>query len=77
MDQRIELVIPRKDKEIARHDPGEWFDRAAYRERHVVEQCVGWLKDFRRIGTRYEKLAVKFHGMLQLAMIRQYLRLLF
>ena len=77
MGQRIEPVIPHKDNELARHDPGVWFDRAAYRERHVVEQCVGWLKDFRRIGTRYEKLAVNFHGMLQLAMIRRYLRLLF
>ena len=77
MDQRIELVIPRKDKEIARHDPGEWFDRAAYRERHVVEQCVGWLKENRRIGTRFEKLAINFEAMLQLAMIKRYLKLLF
>ena len=45
--------------------------------RSVVEQCVGWLKEFRRIGTRFEKLAVNFHGMLQLAMIRRYLKLLF
>jgi transposase len=42
----------------------------------VVEQCVGWLKDRRRIGTPFEKLAVNFLGMLQLAMIRQYLKLL-
>lgn len=76
-EQRIEPVIPHKDNEAARHDPGVWFDRVAYGERHVVEQCVGWLKEFRRIGTRYEKLAVNFHGMLQLAMIRLYLRLLF
>jgi transposase len=75
--QRIEAVIPHKDNEAARHDPTVWFDRAAYRGRCVVEQCVGWLKEFRRIGTRFEKLAVNFHGMLQLAMIRRYLRLLF
>ncbi|MCH8252944.1 MAG: transposase, partial [Planctomycetes bacterium] len=37
----------------------------------------GWLKESRRIGTRFEKLAVNFHGMLQLAMIRRYLRILF
>ena len=77
LGQRIEPVIPHKDNEIARHDPTEWFDRVAYWGRHVVEQCVGWLKEYRRIGTRYEKLAVNFHGMLQLAMIRRYLRLLF
>jgi transposase len=70
-------VIPHKDNERARHDPAVWFDRAAYRGRCVVEQCVGWLKEFRRIGTRFEKLAVNFHGMLQLAMIQRHFRLLF
>jgi transposase len=75
--QRIVPVIPHKDNEKARHDPTVKFDREAYRGRGVVEQCVGWLKEFRRIGTRFEKLAVNFHGMLQLAMIRRYLRLLF
>ena len=77
LGQRIEPVIPHKDNEAARHDPAVWFDRVAYRGRCVAEQCVGWLKEFRRIGTRFEKLAVHFHGMLQLAMIRRYLRLLF
>ena len=75
--QKIEPVIPHRDDEKARHDPGVTFDRQAYRGRCVVEQCVGWLKEFRRIGTRFEKLAVNFHGMLQLAMIRRYLRMLF
>ena len=76
-DQEIEPVIPHKDNERARHDPETWFDRLAYHGRYVVEQCVGWLKESRRIGTRFEKLAVNFHGMLQLAMIDQYFRLLF
>jgi transposase len=75
--QKIEPVIPHKDNEAARWDPTVKFDKAAYRGRAVVEQCVGWLKEFRRIGTRFEKLAVNFHGMLQLAMIRRYLKLLF
>ena len=77
MEQKIKPVIPHKDNEKARHDPAAKFDRKAYRGRCVAEQCVGWLKEFRRIGTRFEKLAVNFHGMLQLAMIRRYLRLLF
>jgi transposase len=75
--QRIMPVIPHKDNEKARWDPRVRFDRKTYRGRCVVEQCVGWLKEYRRIGTRYEKLAVNFHGMLQLAMIRRYLKLLF
>jgi transposase len=75
--QKIEPVIPHKDSEKARWDPNVSFDKTAYRGRAVVEQCVGWLKEFRRIGTRFEKLAVHFHGMLQLAMIRRYLKILF
>ena len=73
----IAPVIPHKDNEKARHDPKVKFDREAYKGRCVAEQCVGWLKEFRRIGTRFEKLAVNFHGMLQLAMIQRYFRLLF
>jgi transposase len=73
----IEPVIPHKDNEHARHDPNVKFDKRTYRQRAVIEQCVGWLKECRRIGTRFEKLAVHFHGMLQLAMIRRYLKTLF
>jgi transposase len=76
-EQKIDAVIPYKDNELARHDPGVWFDRNTYRDRHVVEQCVGWLKENRRFHTRFEKLAVNLHGMLQLTKIKRYLRPLF
>ncbi len=36
----------------------ESFDRAAYRRRSLIEQVVGWYKEDRALGTRYEKLAV-------------------
>ena len=48
-----------------RHDSSVWYGKIAYRGRRV-EKCVGWLKEFRRIGTRYEKLAVNLLAMLQL-----------
>ena len=52
----IEAVIPtRKDQ-----PPQESFDREAYRERNLIERLVGWLKERRRLGTRYDKLAVSF-----------------
>ena len=70
-------VIPHKSNERASRDGRSCFDRAAYRGRSVIEQCVGWLKESRRIGTRFEKLAVHFHAMVSLAMIRRYLKLLF
>jgi len=75
--RKIEPVIPHKANEKARHDLGTWFDRAAYRGRSVIEQCIGWVKEFRRIATRYEKLAVNFEGMFHLAMIKRYFKLLF
>ena len=52
-------------------------DREAYRRRHTVEQCVGWIKECRRIATRFEKLAVNFLAMIHLVFIERYLRLLF
>jgi len=44
------------------------YDRDAYRERHLIECFFNRLKQFRRIATRYEKLARNFLSMLNLAM---------
>jgi transposase len=35
-------------------------DKEAYKGRKVIERCYCRLKDFRRIATRYDKLARKF-----------------
>ena len=47
----MKAVIPTKKNE--RRSPH--FDKAAYRERNVVERTINRLKQFRRIATRYEK----------------------
>ena len=52
------------------------FDKPTYRRRSVIEQVVGWLKESRRLATRYEKLAVNFLAMVQLAMLQRCLSLL-
>jgi transposase len=39
----------------------------------VVERLIGWLKECRRVATRYEKLAVNFLAMLKIALIVRYL----
>ena len=44
------------------------YDRYAYRERHLIECFFNRLKQFRRIATRYEKLARNFRSMLNIAM---------
>ena len=74
--QGIDPVIPHKDNEKPRRDHKVKFDEKTYRKRCVVEQCVGWPEENRRIGTRYEKLAVHVHGVLQLAVIKRHLRIL-
>ena len=71
----IRAVIPRRKDQ--RPDDGRVrFDREAYRRRAVVEQCVGWLKENRAVGTRFDKLAVNYLATVKLAMIQRYLRML-
>jgi len=38
---------------------------------------VGWLKECRRIGTRFEKLAVNFLAMVKVSIIQRILRIRF
>jgi len=52
------------------------YDRVRYRHRSAIEQCVGWLKECRAVATRYEKLALNYLGLVKLAFIERYLRLL-
>ena len=51
------------------------FDRQAYRDRNIVERLIGWLKECRRIFSRFEKTAKNFGGMIKMAFIQRYLRL--
>jgi transposase len=73
--RRIRKLIPPKRNQRAR---AAWTaaQKKGYRGRNVVERCVGRLKEFRRLGTRYEKLALNFGGMVTLAMIVIYLKAL-
>lgn len=73
-EHRIEAVIPQRADQRARHKGRPLkFDADAYRQRNVVERCVGWLKENRRVAVRYEKLATNYLGMLKLAMLKRYL----
>lgn len=47
-----------------------------YRRRFTIEQCGGWWQECRAIATRYEQLALNYLGLLKLAFIERYLRLL-
>lgn len=70
----IGAVIPAKGDHANDHDNPD-FDRDAYRQRNIVERLVGWLKECRRVFSRYEKTAINFVGMITTAIIQRYLRM--
>ena len=43
------------------------YDKDRYRARHLIENAFCRLKDFRRIATRYDKLAANFLSGVALA----------
>lgn len=55
-EQGTDAVIP----SIARRKPQILYDVLVYRQRNLIERMFGRLKDFRRIATRYDKLARNF-----------------
>lgn len=71
----INALIPPKSNQ---QDPAPWtaHQKRGYRGRNVVERCIGRLKEFRRLATRYEKLALNFSAMLTLGIIVLYFRAL-
>lgn len=70
----ITPVIPSKANED-RDARAVTFDKAAYQKRNIVERLIGWLKECRRVFSRFEKTAKNFAGMVRLAFIQRYLRL--
>lgn len=65
----IESVIPYRTDEMGPHD----YDRDLDRERPVIERIINRLKRFRRVATRYEKLASSYLTMVTIAMILEWL----
>ena len=65
-DHDADFCIPPKANEA---DPWrcDWW---LYKERHLVEIFFLKLKEFRRVATRYDKLARRFLGFVHLACIR-------
>ncbi len=66
----IGVAIPAKVDEA----PDLTFDRAAYRERNIVERLINRLKKWRLIATCYEKRAASSLAMLTVAAIRLWLQ---
>jgi transposase len=56
-----EPVIPPKKNAKEPHEYDEW----RYRERHLIECFIGKIKHFRRVFSRFDKLAKRYLGFLQ------------
>lgn len=69
----IEDVVAHRKDDLARAATPPPFDKDKYRGRNVIERLNGWLKERRRLATRFEKLAVNFRAMFQLAFALWYL----
>jgi len=70
----IRPVIPSKENEDRSVRMVE-FDSEAYRKRNIVERLIGWLKEARRVFSRFEKTAKNFGGIIKMAFIHRYLKL--
>jgi transposase len=57
----IPVIPSKKNRKVPRD-----FDKALYKERNAVERFFQKLKNFRRIATRYERLARNYLAMLSL-----------
>lgn len=72
----IKPVSPRRTDRVGKPGRPAKFDRRRYRRRNTIERCVNWMKENRRLGTRYDKLACTFVAFVPLAMIRRCFRVL-
>jgi transposase len=45
------------------------YDQQAYRRRNMIERAFCSLKDFRRVATRYDKLARNFLAAVEIAAV--------
>ena len=71
----IKPVIPEKGRAGDVQHPD--FDRAAYRRRSIVEDWSDGSKSVGRVLTpRFEKTAINYLGMLNVAILQRYLRII-
>ncbi len=62
--EAIAVIPPRKNRKVPRE-----YDEHLYRERNLVERVFQKLKHYRRIATRYERLAITYQAMLSLVAV--------
>lgn len=66
----IPLIPHRKLPDGSYPEQAEGFDKELYKKRNIVERLIGKLKEYRRIATRYDKLAESFRCFVIIGFIR-------
>ena len=61
--EQIEAVIPPRSHRLVQRS----FDQHKYKNRNLIERFFCRIKQFRRIATRYDKLASRFASFVALA----------
>ena len=56
------VIPPKANRKVKRE-----FDRYQYRNRNLIERFFARIKQFRRVATRYDKLASRFASFVALA----------
>ena len=64
------VVIPPRSNRKTQRD----YDRHLYKERHLIENFFGKVKEYRKIATRYDKLADVFLSFVYFAATLIWLR---
>ena len=58
----IAVIPPRKHRKHPRT-----YDKELYKRRNLIERFFNWLKQYRRVATRYDKLGVWYLGFVYVA----------
>jgi transposase len=65
----VAIIPPKKNRKVKRK-----YDRNLYKERHKIECLFGFLKHYRRLFSRFDKLASRFQAFLHFVAALQWLK---
>jgi len=63
------VIPPKRNRKVQRD-----YDQELYRERHKIECLFGFFKHYRRLFSRFEKMASRFQAFLHFAAALQWLK---
>lgn len=75
--KHVRSQMPEPSTKKRRRGRPRAFDKSAYNHvRSMIERFNGWIKAFRRVATRFDRLPQVYMGFVHLACIMVYLRVL-